>query len=83
MEAEAGGNDYSSYKDDDDSGGGGGSGYAFTSTSTVVSGYQLTSAYYMTNAVLNSGTETFKSPAGTDETGHNGNGYARLTLIGS
>lgn len=30
-----------------------------------------------------SGNQTFKSPSGVNETGHSGNGYARITVVGS
>ena len=66
---------------DDDRGGGGGSGFAFTSSyaSSVPSGYLVTSKNYLSNASLLNGATTFKSPSGTNETGHTGNGYVRIT----
>lgn len=66
-------------------GGGGGSGYVYTSLTAAnyPSGCLLTSAYYLTNATTTAGTETFIAPDGTEETGHSGNGYVRITYIGS
>lgn len=68
---------------DDDRGGGGGSGFVWTSAtaSNVPSGYTPTSAYYLTNANTYSGNTSFTSTSGGTETGHSGNGYARITLI--
>ena len=48
-------------------GGGGGSGYLSSS---------------LTNPSTLDGTKSFASPSGEDETGHSGNGYARITYIG-
>lgn len=39
------------------------------------------SGYVFDNMVMYSGTQTFLSPAGVNETGHTGNGYARISLI--
>jgi len=66
---------------DDDTGGGGGSNYAFTSAYSQYApeGYKVTDKNYLTDAVLRNGTTSFTSPAGTAETGHAGNGYARIT----
>lgn len=72
---------------DDDRGGGGGSGYVLTSTSIKPSGYSPSSSYYLTNVKTISGnidfasaeTTDFVSPSGKTETGHSGNGYARIT----
>ena len=47
-------------------GGGGGSGYA-SSTMTKISGAN--------------GNASMPAPAGSTETGHTGNGYARITLV--
>ena len=64
-------------------GGGGGSGYVYTSStaSNYPLGCLLTSDHYLTNAATVNGGTTFKSPSGTDETGHSGNGYARITWV--
>lgn len=35
----------------------------------------------LTDGQIIAGNETFKSPSGTDETGHAGNGYSRITLM--
>lgn len=63
-------------------GGGGGSGYVFTATSFKPSGFLLTSDYYLTGASTYAGNQTFTSPIiGKLETGHTGNGYAKITYI--
>ena len=69
---------------DDDRGGGGGSGYIYTSStaSNYPSGCLLNSSYYLTNAQTIAGNASFPSPAsGNTETGHSGNGYARITVL--
>lgn len=62
-------------------GGGGGSGYVLTSTSYKPSGYKLGSEYYLSDAQTIAGNQSFTAPGGGNETGHSGNGYARITLI--
>ena len=66
---------------DDDGGGGGGSGYVYSAStaSNYPSGCLLNSSYYLTDASIIAGNVSFKSPSGTDETGHTGNGYCRIT----
>ena len=59
----------------------GGSGYVLTSSSSKPGGYLLGSQYYMTNAATYAGNTSFTSTSGGTETGHNGNGYARITLV--
>ena len=68
---------------DDDKGGGGGSGYVYTSStaSNYPSGCLLNSSYYLTDAQTIAGNTAFISPTGTNETGHIGNGYIRITAI--
>lgn len=69
---------------DDDRGGGGGSGYIYTSStaSNYPSGCLLNSSYYLTNAQTIAGNASFPSPTGGNtETGHSGNGYARITVL--
>ena len=63
--------------------GGGGSGYVYTSAtaSNYPSGCLLNSSYYLTNAATYAGNTSFVSPTGGNETGHSGNGYARITLV--
>lgn len=63
--------------------GGGGSGYVYTSSSAsnYPSGCLLNSTYYLSNAQTIAGNQTFKSPTNTNETGHSGNGYCRITVI--
>ena len=36
----------------------------------------------MTSTTLAAGNTSFTSPAGASETGHTGNGYARITYLG-
>lgn len=62
-------------------GGGGGSGYVLTSSSHKPSGYALGSQYYLSNAATYAGNTSFASTSGGKETGHSGNGYARITLV--
>ena len=66
---------------DDDSGGGGGSGFIWRSASAgyVPEAYEVSDKFYMSNGFIHKGGETFKNPAGGNETGHGGNGYIRLT----
>lgn len=65
---------------DDDRGGGGGSGFVWTG-SNAPSGYLLGSRYYLTNASTIAGNASMPSISGGTETGHTGNGYARITVI--
>ena len=62
-------------------GAGGGSGYVYTSASAgdYPSGCLLNSNYYLTNAQTIAGNQSFESTSGGAETGHEGNGYARVT----
>ncbi len=66
-------------------GGGGGSGYVYTSAtaSNYPNGCLLNSNYYLADAVTIAGNEVFPATDGTSETGHAGNGYARITYKGS
>ena len=68
---------------DDDRGGGGGSGYVYTSStySQYPSGCLLNSKYYLTSASTTAGNASFTSTSGGSETGHTGDGYARITKI--
>ena len=77
---------------DDDRGGGGGSGWIYTESnfntwqsgnSTDAAKWLLDGKYYLSNADTLAGNTTFKSPTGTNETGHSGNGYIRITYVGS
>ena len=65
-------------------GGGGGSGYVYTSStaSSYPSGCLLNSSYYMSNAATYAGNTSFESTTGGSETGHSGNGYAKVTYVG-
>lgn len=62
---------------------GGGSGYIYTSStaSNYPSGCLLNSSYYLTDAQTIAGNTAFISPTGTNETGHTGDGYVRITAI--
>ena len=62
---------------------GGGSGYVYTSStaSNYPSGCLLNSSYYLTDATTIKGNTSFPSPSGGNETGHAGNGYARISSI--
>lgn len=68
---------------DDDRGGGGGSGYIYTSATAInyPSGCLLNESYYLENASMKAGNESFLSPNGANETGHSGNGYCRITVV--
>ena len=61
----------------------GGSGYVYTSStaSNYPSGCLLNSSYYLNNAETKAGNTSFSSTSGGTETGHSGNGYARITVI--
>lgn len=64
-------------------GGGGGSGYVYNSSnaSNYPSGCLLNSTYYLTSASVKAGNVSFKSPTGSSETGHSGDGYCRITVV--
>lgn len=78
-----GGGCYPDSSDDDDKGGGGGSGYVYTSTTATnyPTGCLLNSAYYLTEAQTIAGNASMPSTTGSTETGHQGNGYVRITVI--
>ena len=65
---------------DDDRGGGGGSGFVWTG-SNAPTGYLLDSTYYLTSASTSAGNTSFTAPGGSSETGHTGDGYARITCL--
>lgn len=75
-----GGGSYPDGSGDDDRGGGGGSGFVWTGKNAP-SGYLLGSAYYLTNASTKAGNTSFTAPGGSPETGHSGDGYARITCL--
>ena len=60
---------------------GGGSGYVYTSSTATnyPSGNLLTSTYYLTNAATVGGNASFTSTSGGTETGHSGDGYAKIS----
>ena len=64
----------------DAGGGSGGSGYVYTSStaSNYPSGCRLNSSLYLTNAQTIAGNTSFPATGGGNETGHSGNGYARI-----
>lgn len=78
-----GGGCYPDSSGDDDKGGGGGSGYVYTSTTATnyPTGCLLNSAYYLTEAQTIAGNASMPSTSGSTETGHQGNGYVRITVI--
>lgn len=61
--------------------GGGGSGFVCTATARPSSGYYVDSKYNLTNATTYAGSSSFTSTSGGTETGHSGNGYAKITLV--
>ena len=62
--------------------GGGGSGYVYnSSTYSNYPSCKLNSAYYLTNSQTIAGDSTMPAPKGGTETGHTGDGYARITLL--
>lgn len=75
---------------DNDRGGGGGSGWVFTqanystwqsANSTDAAKYTVNTKYYLTNATTTAGNASFESTSGGTETGHSGDGYAKITPI--
>lgn len=68
---------------DDDRGGGGGSGYIYTSATATnyPTGCLLNSTHYLTDAQTIAGNASMPSTSGSTETGHQGNGYVRITVI--
>lgn len=70
--------------DSDDSGrGGGGSGYVYTSSTAgnYPSGCRVNSSLYLSSAQTIAGNTSFTAVNGGTETGHEGNGYARITTV--
>ena len=61
-------------------GGGGGSGFVWTGANAPT-GYLLGSEYHLANASTTAGNASFTGPTGTAETGHSGDGYARITVL--
>lgn len=78
-----GGGAYDNDSDSDGRNGGGGSGYIYTAStaSNYPSGCLLNSSHYLSDAQTATGATSFPSPTGSNETGHTGNGYARITVI--
>ena len=63
--------------------GAGGSGFVWTTetASSVPSGYSVSTSYYLSNASTVSGNTEFENITGGTETGHIGNGYAKITWV--
>lgn len=61
-------------------GAGGGSSFVWTG-SNAPSGYLLGPEYYLTDASTIAGNASMPSTSGRTETGHTGNGYARITVL--
>ena len=55
--------------------------WASNSTEGRSGNWKLSSEYYLSDAQKFSGNQQFTSPTGTNETGHSGNGYARITAL--
>ncbi len=65
---------------------GGGSGFVYTGQNVVVpeeNTYQLTSDYALRSITIVDGTKEFLSPSGFTQTGHAGNGFAKITYLGN
>lgn len=62
---------------------GGGSGYVYTAGTmfSYPSGCLLNSSYYLADAQTIAGNASFPAPSGGRETGHSGNGFARITVL--
>lgn len=68
---------------DDDRGGAGGSGYIYTANTAgnYPTGCLLDSKYYLEDAQTIAGNASMPSTNGSTETGHSGDGYARITAV--
>lgn len=62
-------------------GAGGGSGFVWVGENAP-DGYLLTEDHFLSEASTVSGSTSFLSPDGVTETGHAGDGYVRITVIG-
>ena len=69
---------------------GGGSGWVYTENNynlwrnqnpNDANQYLLNSSFYLTNAQTIAGNTEFPAPSGGNETGHSGDGYARITCL--
>ncbi len=65
--------------------GDGGSGFIWTSATAanVPGGYLVGTQYYLTSASTIAGNASMPNASGSTETGHAGNGYAKITLVSS
>lgn len=61
-------------------GGGGGSGFVWTGLNAP-DGYLLTEEHFLTETQNIAGDTEFAAPDGTEETGHSGDGYVRITAL--
>lgn len=63
--------------------GGGGSGFVWTSgtVANAPSGYNVNAKYYLADAATYGGGTSFTGTDGSSETGHSGDGYARITVV--
>lgn len=61
-------------------GGGGGSGFVWTGLNAP-DGYLLTEEHFLTETQNIAGDTAFAAPDGTEETGHSGDGYVRITVL--
>ena len=69
---------------DDDKGGGGGSGFVYTASSSVPTGYSVSNKYILTNTSLVAGNASMPTQNGSSTmTGNTGNGYAKITYLES
>ena len=69
---------------DDDRAGGGGSSFVFTSSTTKIANYNVNDKYQLTDATLKAGNESMPTQDGTSTmTGNSGDGYIKITYIGS
>ena len=71
-------------------GGGGGSGWIYTqatynewktANATDSANYTVDTKYYLTDASTSAGNQSFESTSGGTETGHSGDGYAKITPV--
>ncbi|MCL2174093.1 glycine rich domain-containing protein, partial [Candidatus Saccharibacteria bacterium] len=63
--------------------GGGGSGWIWTAATAgnAPTGWLLGAQYYLSSAETKAGDVSFSSPNGAPETGHVGDGYARIKAL--
>lgn len=59
----------------------GAAGFVFSSASASNSGCSLGTEFWLVDGGTVAGNQSFPAPGGGNETGHSGNGYARITLV--